>query len=157
MLPDKALNEWGRLRFGDLAGLADCRRGRPCREVLHRLGTAVDEQRYPGITIKVMPTLQNDPAMEEIVLDRLQDCIVNDATLPVTPDGITAKSRQIIDARLGSAGDARFERSAEWCKLRGPRCRRRKLNPGQIARFGLCQPAFIPGLLAVALAQLSLT
>lgn len=68
-------------------------------------------EKYPEITIDVMPTLQNEPAMEEIMLDRLQDCIDTKSELPVTPDGITSKSQSIIDTRLGSAGDALFERS----------------------------------------------
>ncbi len=68
-------------------------------------------QKHPGIKIDVMPTLQNEPAMEEIMLDRLRDCMGHGGELPATPDGITAKSQMIIDARLGPAGDAHFERS----------------------------------------------
>ncbi|MDP6524807.1 MAG: precorrin-8X methylmutase [Kiritimatiellia bacterium] len=66
---------------------------------------------HPEISIEMLPTLQNEPMMEEIMLDRLQACIESKSELPVTPDGITAKSKQIIDTRLGPADSALFERS----------------------------------------------
>lgn len=66
---------------------------------------------YPDIRIEMMPTLQNEPMMEEIMLDRLQACTACEPELPTTPDGITEKSNQIIDARLGPVDGDLFSRS----------------------------------------------
>ncbi len=66
---------------------------------------------HPGVRIKMMPTLQNEPMMEEIMLDRLQACVTCKSRLPVSPDGITQRSNQIIDARLGPVSGDPFSRS----------------------------------------------
>jgi len=66
---------------------------------------------HPDVRIEMMPTLQGEPMMEEIMLDRLHACVGRDSELPVTPDGITNKSKQIIDARLGPVGGDTFARS----------------------------------------------
>ncbi|NQT93092.1 MAG: precorrin-8X methylmutase [Lentisphaerae bacterium] len=66
---------------------------------------------HPDVRITMLPTLQNEPMMEEIMLDRIRACSDRDSELPVTPDGITEKSGRIIDARLGPVNGDMFSRA----------------------------------------------
>ncbi len=68
-------------------------------------------QDHPEVTIEVMPTLQGEPMMEELVLDRIQASCGVPTALPVAPDEITAKSWSIIDRRLGPDNGQGFIRS----------------------------------------------
>ncbi len=58
-------------------------------------------QGHPHITIDVLPTLENEPALEDIVVDRLADLVAADASLPTDGKTIEARSHQIIEGQLG--------------------------------------------------------
>lgn len=73
--------------------------------------TAKCREKYPGVPIEIMPTLQDEPAMEEIILDRLQVCSNGTSDIPTAPEAITSKSKRIIESRLGPARGDSFARS----------------------------------------------
>ncbi len=58
-------------------------------------------QKYPGLTIEVLPTLEDEPAIEEVVVDRLVGLVGKGEALPTDGKSIERKSFQIIDAQLG--------------------------------------------------------
>lgn len=63
--------------------------------------------RYPDVTIEFLPTLENEPALEEIVVDRLVPFFGNSQPLPVDGKSIERRSFQIIDNQLvGRVADA---------------------------------------------------
>jgi precorrin-8X/cobalt-precorrin-8 methylmutase len=66
--------------------LADCRR------------------QFPNVDCELLPTLENDPALEDLVVERLAALSAPGGMLPGDPAGIEQRSFQIIDCRLGASG-----------------------------------------------------
>lgn len=58
-------------------------------------------QAHPQIAIDVLPTLENEPALEDIVVDRLAALVASDEPLPTHGKAIEARSHQIIEGQLG--------------------------------------------------------
>jgi len=76
--------------------------GRHARHDLGEIARAC-EQRL-GVTVRVLPSLQGEMLLEEVLLDRAADLAgeadPSAAALPLRGDEIAAQSRRIIDARL---------------------------------------------------------
>lgn len=52
---------------------------------------------FPGLHVELLPTLENEPALEDIVVERLARQLASAAALPTTGPEIEARSHQIID------------------------------------------------------------
>jgi precorrin-8X/cobalt-precorrin-8 methylmutase len=63
-------------------------------------------QRFPGVTLEMLPTLENDPALEDLVVERLTPLVDRQAALPSDAGGIERRSYEIIDRQLGDWGPA---------------------------------------------------
>jgi precorrin-8X/cobalt-precorrin-8 methylmutase len=63
-------------------------------------------QRFPAVAIEMLPTLENDPAIEDLVVDRLTPLVDSGAALPGDAAGIERRSYEIIDRQLGDWGPA---------------------------------------------------
>jgi len=61
-------------------------------------------QRFPGVECQLLPTLENDPALEDLVLERLAALPALGNPLPDNPAGIEQRSFEIIENRLAAAG-----------------------------------------------------
>jgi precorrin-8X/cobalt-precorrin-8 methylmutase len=61
-------------------------------------------QRFPDVDCQLLPTLENDPALEDLVVERLAALPVPGSLLPDSPAGIEQRSFEIIDSRLAAAG-----------------------------------------------------
>ncbi len=64
--------------------------------------TLLDDCRrqYPDMTIELLPTLENEPALEDIVVDRLTPFAVNGHVLPTEGAAIEGRSFELIDGHL---------------------------------------------------------
>jgi precorrin-8X/cobalt-precorrin-8 methylmutase len=63
-------------------------------------------RRFPAVAIEMLPTLENDPAIEDLVVDRLTPLVNSHAALPSDAAGIERRSYEIIDRQLGDWGPA---------------------------------------------------
>ena len=61
-------------------------------------------QRFPAVTIEMLPTLENDPALEDLVVDRLTPLVDWPSALPSDAAGSERRSYEIIDRQLGDWG-----------------------------------------------------
>ena len=61
-------------------------------------------RRFPQITIEMLPTLENDPALEDLVVERLMSLAGTDVALPSDAAAIEQRSYEIIDRQLGDWG-----------------------------------------------------
>lgn len=61
-------------------------------------------QRFPDVDCQLLPTLENDPALEDLVVERLAALPAPGSLLPDSPAGIEQRSFEIIDSRLAAAG-----------------------------------------------------
>jgi precorrin-8X/cobalt-precorrin-8 methylmutase len=59
--------------------------------------------KYPHIHIEVLPTLENEPALEDVLVDRLAPYLDDGRPLPSDGRAIERRSYEIIDARLKDA------------------------------------------------------
>ena len=63
-------------------------------------------ERFPGVTLELLPTLENDPAVEDVVVERLTPWAPPDEPLPVDGASIERRSYEIIDRQIAEhAGD----------------------------------------------------
>ena len=62
-------------------------------------------RQHPGLTFKVLPTLENEPALEDLVVDRLA-LFATAGPLPTDGRAIEQRSLAIIDRQLGPADSA---------------------------------------------------
>ena len=69
-------------------------------------------QRFPDVAMEVLPALEDDPAIEDAVVERLTAIAARPGALPRVGEEIERRSYQIIDGQLGQSGleDA----SARW-------------------------------------------
>ena len=58
---------------------------------------------HPDIALELLPTLESDPALEDVVVERLEALMAPAATLPVEGPAIERRSYTIIDRHLGEA------------------------------------------------------
>ncbi|MGA2032956.1 MAG: precorrin-8X methylmutase [Thermoguttaceae bacterium] len=58
------------------------------------------KSRYPDVRFELLPTLENEPALEDVIVDRLAP-LVTAAALPVDGPAIERRSYEIIDRQLG--------------------------------------------------------
>jgi precorrin-8X/cobalt-precorrin-8 methylmutase len=63
-------------------------------------------RRFPHLTLELLPPLENDPAMEDVLVERLATFAGSDAALPTEASAIERRSYEIIDLQLGDAGPA---------------------------------------------------
>jgi precorrin-8X/cobalt-precorrin-8 methylmutase len=63
-------------------------------------------QRFPQVTLEMLPTLENDPALEDLLVERLTPLVDCGAALPTDGAGIEQRSYEIIDRQLGDWGPA---------------------------------------------------
>jgi precorrin-8X/cobalt-precorrin-8 methylmutase len=62
--------------------------------------------RFPEIELELLPTLESDPALEDVVVERLAPLVGSCAPLPGEGAAIEARSFQIIDRQLRDWGPA---------------------------------------------------
>ncbi len=55
---------------------------------------------HPGVAFELLPPLENDPLLEDLLVDRVAEATADPAKLPTTGGGIEALSHEIIDTRL---------------------------------------------------------
>jgi precorrin-8X/cobalt-precorrin-8 methylmutase len=60
-------------------------------------------QKYPGVTIEVLPSMEGEVALEDIVADRLMPFVAASRSLPTEGAAIEQRSYEIIEAQLGTA------------------------------------------------------
>ena len=60
-------------------------------------------ERFPHVELELLPTLENDPALEDVVVERLTACAEAGA-LPAEGAAIEQRSYEIIDRQLGAGG-----------------------------------------------------
>ena len=63
-------------------------------------------RRFPDVAMEVLPALEDDPAIEDAVVERLTAIAARPAAMPTIGDQIERRSYQIIDGQLGPAGPA---------------------------------------------------
>lgn len=75
------------------------------QHVTHDMPAMLDEYRpqFPGVTLEMIATLENDPYVEDLVVERLTP-LVPPGTLPATGAAIEERSYQIIDRQLADWG-----------------------------------------------------
>jgi len=61
-------------------------------------------RQFPHIAIETLPTLENDPALEDLLVERLTPLVDSATVLPVDAAGIERRSYEIIDRQLGDWG-----------------------------------------------------
>jgi precorrin-8X/cobalt-precorrin-8 methylmutase len=80
------------------------------QHVSHDIPALLDEcrRRFPDIVLDVLPTLENDPAVEDVVVERLMALAAAPAALPTLGPEIERRSYQIIRQQLRetTSGDA---------------------------------------------------
>ena len=57
-------------------------------------------ERFPGITLELLPTLENDPAVEDVVVERLTPWAQADEGQPPDGPSIERRSYEIIDRQI---------------------------------------------------------
>jgi precorrin-8X/cobalt-precorrin-8 methylmutase len=57
-------------------------------------------EQFPQVTIELLPTLENDPALEDVVVERLMPLVADETALPTDGQAIEERSYQIIDRQL---------------------------------------------------------
>jgi precorrin-8X/cobalt-precorrin-8 methylmutase len=55
---------------------------------------------FPQVTLELLPTLENDPALEDVVVERLTALVADEASLPTDGRAIEERSYQIIARQL---------------------------------------------------------
>ena len=63
-------------------------------------------RRFPHVAIELLPPLENDPAMEDLLVERLAPFAGSEAALPNEAAAIERRSYEIIDRQLGEGGPA---------------------------------------------------
>jgi precorrin-8X/cobalt-precorrin-8 methylmutase len=63
-------------------------------------------QQFPNVSLELLPTLENDPAVEDLVVDRLTSLLADAKPLPSDGRAIEQLSYEIIDRQLQNAGIA---------------------------------------------------
>ncbi|HKI16876.1 MAG TPA: precorrin-8X methylmutase [Isosphaeraceae bacterium] len=63
-------------------------------------------RRFPHIVLELLPTLENDPALEDLLVERLTPMAGSGAALPSEGAAIEQRSYEIIDRQLGDWGPA---------------------------------------------------
>ncbi len=63
-------------------------------------------QQFPQLTLEFWPTLENDPALEDVVVERLTPLVTSGAALPSDGAAIERRSYEIIDQQLTDWGGA---------------------------------------------------
>ena len=63
-------------------------------------------EQFPGITLELLPTLENEPTLEDLVVERLTPFACSTAPLPVDGSSIERRSYEMIDRQLTDWGDA---------------------------------------------------
>jgi precorrin-8X/cobalt-precorrin-8 methylmutase len=63
-------------------------------------------RRCPQVTLELLPTLENDPSLEDLVVERLTPYVDSSPRLPVEGAAIERRSYEIIDRQLGDWGPA---------------------------------------------------
>jgi precorrin-8X/cobalt-precorrin-8 methylmutase len=61
---------------------------------------------FPHLTLEFLPTLENDPALEDVVVERLTPLATGGAALPSDGAAIERRSYEIIDQQITAWGDA---------------------------------------------------
>jgi precorrin-8X/cobalt-precorrin-8 methylmutase len=61
-------------------------------------------RRFPHLVLELLPPLENDPAMEDLLVERLAPFADADASLPNEAKAIEQRSYEIIDRQLGDGG-----------------------------------------------------
>ncbi len=76
------------------------------QHVTHDIPALLDQCRgqFPAISFEVLPTLESDPALEDLVVERLAAVCASPAVLPTLGDEIQRRSYQIIAPQLDAAG-----------------------------------------------------
>jgi precorrin-8X/cobalt-precorrin-8 methylmutase len=57
-------------------------------------------EQFPDLTIEFLPTLENDPSLEDVVVERLTPYASTAAALPAAGEAIERRSYEIIDRQL---------------------------------------------------------
>lgn len=60
-------------------------------------------KKFPGVTIEVLPSLEGEPALEDIVVDRLMPHVSSRQVLPSEGAAIEQRSYEIIESQIGSS------------------------------------------------------
>ena len=63
-------------------------------------------QRFPEVTLELLPELENDPAVEDVVVERLMPYTESSLQTPNEGAAIEQRSYEIIDRQLGDWGPA---------------------------------------------------
>ena len=58
---------------------------------------------FPGVTLEILPSLEGEPALEDIVVDRLMPRVASRQPLPTDGQAIEQRSFEIIERQLGHA------------------------------------------------------
>ncbi|MGO8690731.1 MAG: precorrin-8X methylmutase [Thermoguttaceae bacterium] len=76
------------------------------QHVTHDIPVLLDQCRgqFPAISFEVLPTLESDPALEDLVVERLAAACASPAVLPTLGEEIQRRSYQIIAPQLDAAG-----------------------------------------------------
>ena len=59
---------------------------------------------FPNVTMELLPTLENDPAVEDVVVERLMSLASSDVEQPAEGDSIEERSYEIINRQMGAWG-----------------------------------------------------
>ena len=57
-------------------------------------------RQFPEVTLDLLPTLENDPAVEDVVVERLVPLVRSEGPLPVDGPSIERRSYEIIDRQM---------------------------------------------------------
>ena len=82
------------------------------QHVTHDIPALLDECRrqFPGVALEVLPTLENDPAIEDLVLERLTAAMDVRSATPTLGKEIERRSYEIIARQLGGGEEAAGQR-----------------------------------------------
>jgi precorrin-8X/cobalt-precorrin-8 methylmutase len=74
------------------------------RHVHRDIPAQLDEcrRRWPGVALEILPALENDPALEDVVVERLLPLLVSDAPPPDNGAEIERRSFEIIDRQIAA-------------------------------------------------------
>ncbi|MGD0900505.1 MAG: precorrin-8X methylmutase [Thermoguttaceae bacterium] len=61
-------------------------------------------RRFPDVALELLPTLENDPALEDVVAERLLPLVASETPLPDDGEAIQRRSFEIIDRGLAAYG-----------------------------------------------------